>query len=450
MTEPLKVLDLSPVEPEAMDADTDAWLQRLQQFVQVDQHLVRLGEAGADRDPSPLLSRDTSGRWIAGRYIGDIAFEGRRLQIRPRLGQGVVERWLGQSHNAIIPPDTSGRRASESFVAWLLAVIWCSAVDRATRHGLPSLNEEARLEGTFIRGRLDVAATARLLGRGSSSVASRVTRRSVTNPISRALVAADRVLAANVGHDRWRTPRVKEVIPQLRGAVGSRPRLPSWLELQRVRYTPITRPFQQAAELSWRIARQEGFIASDIATSEGLLLDVAELWELFVVNSLREALPNYLVEHGTVSTTRDYLLTSISDSSKQMGHIKPDVLVKSDGQVMAVIDAKYKRLRNYWPERPYGVDSADLYQLASYLGRYDPGGSGYGLLVYPRDPADLGTATAQTAGPWQTGSGTRVEFRTLAVEPESAQEELSALVAVGETSARERVGTSPLVSAPST
>jgi len=47
-----------------------------------------------------------------------------------------------------------------------------------------------------------------------------------------------------------------------------------------------------------------------------------------------------------------------------MGGLKPDVLVRRAGRVVAVIDAKYKRLANT-QERPDGVDRSDLYQLVS-------------------------------------------------------------------------------------
>ena len=87
------------------------------------------------------------------------------------------------------------------------------------------------------------------------------------------------------------------------------------------------------------------------------------------------------------------------------GRLKPDVLVYAVDAVVAVADAKYKRLVNRWPERPQGVDRADLYQLTSYLARYSPHGEALGLLLYPRDPDQVDLADTEARGPWQTESG---------------------------------------------
>jgi hypothetical protein len=90
-----------------------------------------------------------------------------------------------------------------------------------------------------------------------------------------------------------------------RAGVGARPRLPERHELTRVRYTPITMPFEQAALLSHRIASGLGYVASndegygasdDEGKAEGILVDVAELWELFVLNCARVGLPGLQVE----------------------------------------------------------------------------------------------------------------------------------------------------------
>jgi 5-methylcytosine-specific restriction enzyme subunit McrC len=245
------------------------------------------------------------------------------------------------------------------------------------------------------------------------------------NDVSRTLVAAERALTHHIGHDHWHPPRIDEVLPQLQAAVGARPRLPSERDLRRIRYTPITRAFKQAAELSWRIAKLRGFIASsEEGPAEGLLLDVAELWELFVLNCVRRAALDREVEHGTTSASRERLLHSQADDTIVMGRLKPDVLVRRDGHVVAVIDAKYKRLVNTH-ERPDGVDRADLYQLMAYLARFAPDGKTPGALVYPRDPNQQTQSSAEAHDPWRSAVGNTVRFVRLALDPADAVTELT-------------------------
>jgi 5-methylcytosine-specific restriction enzyme subunit McrC len=418
MAEPLVVRDLSPFG-ELAPGD-EQWLTLLQRHIRVSDHLIRLGET-EDAEEDFVVRRDPYGRWQAGRYIGEIAWEGRRLEIRPRLGELVIEQWLGKALNLIAVPETSARQRSESFLARLMGVVWCRSLAQASRHGPPAIRREFRQEGIYIRGRLDVERTAELRGAGSPHLASVLSRRDLDNDVSRTLVAAERVLTQRIGHDQWRTPRVKEVLPHLQEAVGVRPRLPRRRDLQRIRYTPITRPFKALADFSWRIAQLEGFSASsEHGRAEGLLLDVAELWELFVLGCIRRAAPELGVEHGTVASESTFLMHSDTDPELGLGRIKPDVLVFDGERPVAVADAKYKRLLDVWPERPRGVDRADLYQLASYLSRFAPTGRATGMLLYPQDPEQSTPATAETQGPWRTEAGNEVRFERLPLKPEEA------------------------------
>src|SRR5581483_6269888 len=237
------------------------------------------------------------------------------------------------------------------------------------------------------------------------------------------LVRAERALAERLTDTaEWRTERVRQVMPHLRAAVGSRPRLPSAFELERVRYTPITLPFKQAALLSHRVASRLGYSATDEdGKAEGILVDVAELWELFVLNCVRTALPAGLrVEHGTRIGRRDFVLHS-ERSDAQMGRLKPDVLIVQGDQAVAVIDAKYKRLVDS-RERPRGVDQADLYQLLAYAMRFEP--SAFAALAYPLDPfSSAAESSARTLGPWRSDDQ-KFLFRRLPVQAAECRAEL--------------------------
>ena len=426
----LVVKDLSPFEPH--DEDEAEWLGRLQEHIRVSDHVIRLGEA-EEREEELIVSRDPYGNWRAGRYIGEIAYQGRRLEIEPRMGPEVIAGWLEGALNLVAVPETAERQPSKSFIALLLAAVWSRGLDQASRHGPPALRRDHHHEGIYVRGGLAVRETARLRGRGSPHVASVIRYRDLDNDVSRTLVAAERVLQQAIGHRRWHTPRVDEVLPQLLAAVGARPRLPAQRDLQRIRYTPITRGFKQLAELSLRIARQEGFGAqSESGEAEGLLLDVAELWELFLLHCVRHAASGMAVEHGTTTSERIHLLVPWDSADTRaravgMGRLKPDIIVR-DGERVVVIDAKYKHLRNWRPERPDGVERSDLYQLAAYLGRLDPDGKGVGMLLYPLDGNEVELSSAEERGPWRTESGSYVRFERIPVTEETAVTKLAALL----------------------
>lgn len=420
----LEFSDLSPYAGE-LSAEDDAWLTRV---AEIDPREYRIGiedDRPEDDEWLPLVERGRDGRWCAGRFIGSITVDGRRLLVRPRLGIEVVEAWLDQAFGLVAPPASARHAETETFIVRLLARLWCRAIDNATRHGLPLLRLPRSHEGLYVRGRLDTRRTVGLIGAGRPGVASVTYDRSLDHPVTRALVRAERALAERLTDTaEWRTERVRQVMPHLRAAVGSRPKLPTAFQLERVRYTPITLPFKQAALLSHRIASRLGYSATDEAgRAEGILVDVAELWELFVLNCARRAVPGGLrIEHGTTVGRRDYLLRS-KQADRGMGRLKPDVLVLRRDRATAVIDAKYKRLA-FSLARPNGVDQADLYQLAAYASRYEP--EQIAALVYP-DDGEPEVARAEALSPWRGGDSTFL-FRRLPTDAASCRDELYALL----------------------
>lgn len=152
-----------------------------------------------------------------------------------------------------------------------------------------------------------------------------------------------------------------------------------------------------------RIASRLGYGATDQdGSDDGLLIDVAELWELFVLNCVRRIAPSSIqVEHGTHARDSNFFLRS-TDGQHQLGRLKPDILVRNEEKTIAIIDAKYKLLANS-RERPSGIDPADLYQIVAYAMRFKP--TNGAALVYPE--ANTGESHtppshAERYGPWLT------------------------------------------------
>lgn len=341
-----------------VDANEDEWLARLTAHLDDHDHTLKLtGGLRADDEDDPALVRASDGRWWAGRFIGELRFEDRELRIEPRLGIEVVGAWLAHALN--------------------------------------------------LRGRLDVPATVAHRVARRPFVASTRVERDLDNAVSRVLVLADGTLRSLVGErPAWRPALTGEILGQLRGAVGSVPKLPEPEELHRIRYTPITRRFEPVARLSREIAHRRGTLtAASGSDAAGVLIDVAELWDLFLVHCARKAFGPARVEHGTAERSGAHVLHSLADGDGRLGRLKPDILISDPGgRLAAVVDAKYKRLRST-RERPSGVDRGDLYQLTSYLSGHDVR---LGVLAYP--PAENDDAIADTRGPWATRLGQEVRF----------------------------------------
>lgn len=427
--EPLKLADLSPYEPR--DAEEDAWLGRLAaHLAEHDYALSLTGRHRVDEEDDAPLHRGGDGRWWTGRFIGEINFEGREVRIEPRLGIEVIGAWLARALNLSVLPNSATQSATGPLIAQLVDRMWSASLAEAGRHGPPRFRVSEATTGLYLRGRLDVPGTARLRAARVPQLASRIERRSLDNPVSRALVLADRTLTSLLGPEKpWRPALTEELLGQVRGEVGASPRLPSAREIARIRYTPITRSFQSLTRLSLEIARRRGTLTSGASDdTSGVLIDVAELWEIFLLHCARRAFGESRVAHGTATSSTAFLLSSAADPSVRIGRLKPDLLISDRrGRERAVLDAKYKRLRSS-AERPNGVDRGDLYQLTAYLAGHDVT---YGALVYP--PGD-DEARAADLGPWQTTSGQRVEFLRLPADEEECIAKFRTVAAVVESS----------------
>lgn len=425
--------DSRPIPPdqEAFDAD---WLSRLADE-SVEGLIVRL--VPQERESERLVYSDRSGRWHAGRYIGDVDYAGRRLSVRPRFGFEDIAEWLAEVLHLPVVPDLRGKLEEGPFLDHLLAITWGSGLVRAAKHGLPLLRRPVRHVGHSVRGRLKVRETLGRRARGQPNLVSETTERDLDNPIVRTAMAAYQVLhrrlvSREMSDDEWIPQGGRDLVPAMLRACGPRPEPPSRREIRRIRYSPITETYRPFVALSEQIARLRGGIpevAEDRSEVSGLLLDVAELWELYVFHTARAGLSGVRVVHGTAESEERWQLGRSSDGQR-LQRLVPDVVVERDARAELIADAKYKSLA---PRRdlgrPRGYEHGDLYQLITYLTEAVCEGQPNGWLVYPREEDG---ASVEESGPWTLRAGQRVSFVQLPRKREAARLRWAELFSDGE------------------
>ena len=416
--------DCSPFVPQPTAGEA-AWLRRLATNVHATDLVVPIS---GDRDEDePVIYCAWDGTWWAGRYVGSLSFEGHSLIIEPRFGLATLRNWLIEATSVLLTDSPGHLREDESFIAQLLASVWAHGFVQAARHGLPALRRDVATRGATIRGRLDVPASLRMIAVGGVQVVSVRSERSLDHAASDAIVAAYGVLRRWLGvpDEQWMPARAKELISHLISVTGARPRIPTKAEIDRIRYTPITAGFAPIVELSRQIANRRGLVADVDASSEskGVLLDVAELWEMYVLSVLRKAATTLTVTHGTRKKDATKKLLRSKVTGHGLGTLVPDAILHAGEAVRGVVDAKYKSLHPS-ESAPNGPQREDLYQIAAYLGRFrGPGGSEtVGVLAYPSDPRRPDTPAAELNSPWNLDEDKRVGFVCLPHEAVTAIE----------------------------
>lgn len=367
------------------------------------QQFVLNAQLEIDHQPTtePILTRDIEG-WRANRYIGEIRHNGRKLVIEPRLGIETITSWISTILNVQVLPRTAQQTAgANNAVTQLLAALWRASVLTAGQHALPRMGQKTSSHGLSVKGRLDGSATSRRRAKGHFDLVSTRVVRSYDNAPARAVVLADRYFDRHLAGAQWRGPRLDEQMVALRNATGTKPQRPSLIDIRKARYSPITIKWRRAAELSWRIISQDPLgVSADDDSTYGVLIDVAELWEMFVLHCAALA-TSQPVLHGTNTQSSGHLARSTVDSSRALGKLYPDVLV-GDRPITALLDAKYKRLGGR-----RGIEREDLYQLHAYSSTFE---TPLAALVYPAIDSEI--PRDERDSPWRTNNG-ELSFLTL-------------------------------------
>ena len=408
----IETTDLTPIDK--FTKREDDWLRQLAKRIEA--RSLTLALSSRDRDEEPILQFDAStGQWWTGRYVGEIRYGGGTLRITPRFGVPALNRWLSRISGVRFVASKGAYESSHLWLWSLLAHLWQTRLLYGARHGIPTCRIDQVHRARSVRGRLDVRRTARELRSGRANVVSVSRERDIDRRIATPILYAFDQLRTEVGQlgdqRKWLTPRAQDIVEQMQAYYSRRVRSTEIHE-SRIRYTPITQSYQGAVELSIGIANKRAMSSSANGESDviGTLIDMAEIWELYLFHLLRTNLDGYEVSHvGRDAENQSHLLQSVIDG-RQLGGLKPDILVRRDGHsvVEAILDAKYKSTKPN-RTRPTGVHREDLYQMIAYMNAFGASGNEFSsALIYPDPGTPAVVSDLQQANPWlttRTGQG---------------------------------------------
>ncbi len=403
------------------------WLKDLSKNVKANEFLFGLSDNNSKLAPEPIVYTDAHGEWWVGRYIGILSFKGYQVEIQPRFGIKFVANQLPISKFAQVDIEAE-RLSGKGPFHFLQVLMWVNLLGVAAKHGLPVIKSKYVHESTSVRGRIDVRKTVGLRSRGQDLVASVQERKVLLNPVSVCIAIAFRQIQSWYPKLNFHRSLPEVLMLRLQQIIDAVPRnqpLPLERDLKSVRYSSVTSKYKPLVELSLQIikGRNFDFNKREGSSSKGMLLDVAELWELYVLKVLENVFENTekAVEHGTKGTS-DYLLTSQRNDVRHMGKLIPDYLIYENNKVSLIADAKYKKLGDApWmsPKRD------DLYQMAAYITNYSQGSQSNNLLIYPKwDKSDRGVVASE-ASPWLFKNGNKLSFVTIPCKLDDAVKTLS-------------------------
>lgn len=403
----IEATDLTPIS--GLTEEDEGWLRGLAQAADANALALKLSQRRRADTECIVFFDERSSSWWAGRYIGEVHYQDRTLRILPRFGMPQLQRWLSRIWGVRLFP-TKGKYERARVWLWeVLARLWETRLLAAAKHGLPTIRADELQYGPTLRGRLQVRLTAKEFSVGHKRLVSSTRNRVIDHNIGGTIVCAFQQLRQELRHfgdeRSWLSQRGQTLTAQLcghitkqEGAAAAGSRVP-------VRYTPITESYRPIVELSRAISRRQPSSSAAGASNDvlGVLIDMAEVWELYVYHLLRGRLQNIKVIHTGRDVDAHHFLLRSSRTGEQLGGLKPDILllIPRTNQVIGLIDAKYKQTIP-GPERPHGILPDDLYQLTAYMSAYGrPGDIINGGLVYPATQETRGIFALQGKSPWR-------------------------------------------------
>jgi len=237
----------------------------------------------------------------------------------------------------------------------LIAFLWLQLLNKAGVQGFPTQKLSRRYEGVQIKGRMDVRESIKKV-HTVEKVVSHQSYKAKDLMITRMLKQCHSLLAREFGLKDFRPSQVAQnIINEISQGSGA-DRYISIKDYKSIKYNALFRNYEPLIDLSWNILknRQYGKAYKSVKHQAEILIDMAELWELY----LRSILKKSLQPQGWHLIPEEYITYEGKDFRRKL---IPDIVFQRNSDYL-LWDAKYKAMS--FDYRDY--DRSDFFQIHTY------------------------------------------------------------------------------------
>jgi len=305
-----------------------------------------------------------------GNYIGTFTYQNRQIDIQSRLSNTFLKRMLNFTNDVYLDDvDISGEIAKKEnfdYSKFIIFYMFVQKIEKAFLLGLPKSYVTIRHHEMKLKGRIDINRFIKhdIPFKGKISSVSREQKESqeIIDVLYRAISIIEKEMPSflkNILH-------IKTHLKQYRSKhYVSKNTIQKALRAKALQ-NPIFSPYKKIIEYAQLIINNRNIKQKKDArnTSKGFLIDVSELFELYLVKLLRWKMPEWNVEHEPE--------IPLYENQFYSRGIRPDIVLTRDHQVM-VFDAKYKRMMfaKGGGDGGYGdLDRSDFFQIHTYMSYY--------------------------------------------------------------------------------
>ncbi len=355
------------------------------------------------REGTEILS-DHHRHLTARQVVGVLAAPGASLEILPKVDPLAADEAAATVRSRLVHMldvalglgisaggSSTLARQDESLLDVLIR-LFADRLLAEVRRGLPRRYVAQEDDLATLRGSLNVVRQFTANAVRPDRLACRFDSLESDTPLMRVMKACVLVLARHARHfeTQRRLSELRHVLADIPDV--PRARLP-WGEVRIDRTSARWRSLFGLARLFLKGDWQATHHAPTASEGITLLFAMNDLFEAYVTARLRRALSGSGVEIVAQGGLQ-YCLgqwAEDSDCAGQVFQTKPDILLKRQGRVVAVIDTKWKKLGEVL-DRKHGVSQADVYQLMTYARLYQCERL---TLLYPASPGQGSTVRRQ-------------------------------------------------------
>jgi 5-methylcytosine-specific restriction endonuclease McrBC regulatory subunit McrC len=315
----------------------------------------------------------TKAIFYTSHYIGfySTSINNKKIDIvlNPRFGNesGIFNYLLSYAYGVYLPKGSSSSKSEKTNNLWLLAILYKATFNKAiTKSQIPKEYKKMQKNLHTFKGQLHISKHIQENLFDKSRFYCSYRKLTMDVSINQTIRYTYKFLK-----QKGFASLLKDMgeYEQMLHSFGVEEKKITLNDIQNIKYTKLNIHYKKLMELSALLlqnsSKSSTTTASHEADSFAYFIDMAELWEDYLLKVLQKNLSEYYVyspnEKGGVAL--------FSDGSRS---IRPDIIIEKDREVVAILDAKYKSYKQIGKYADFdgSVSREDLYQMTTYLYHY--------------------------------------------------------------------------------
>lgn len=331
------------------------------------------------------IKKDSDGNYLAqtGNYVGKFKWHGLEIDIQSRFSNVFLERMLNFANDIFLDDVSITGHESKNDLdisKYIIYYMFVQNLEKAFLLGLPKAYRSVQHHEMKLKGKIDINRFIKYDIPFQGKVSSVSREQKEIQEIIDVLYKAVKIIDKSKKFSTKNISHIKTHLKQFRSNKFVSNETITKAMKSKALQNPIFSPYKKVLEYAKFIINDNNLEEKHDGKQEtyGFLINVAELFEIYVTKLLQKEFPEWSVSSPKIEL---YDQPSMFYQRK----IIPDITMIKDNDVM-VFDTKYKRMLFRGRYQNGGdVDRTDFFQINTYMSYYQNQGYNVkvGGLLYP-------------------------------------------------------------------